>query len=198
MMRDRMIDRRAGFTLVELLVAVAVSLVLVSAATLVLSVGMRTFASTAGSGEAELRDVQFVSALSQDIASAMPLNGGAFIGDATSMTFPRLLSPTRRLSGIAIAHVSWIHDARRGWVRVLTLSDGGTTQETFGRMVDVRVAYAGVGDEIPPSGAASVEWSDQWTHQRFPGVVRIEARGFALQVALACSSYTLTEEEADK
>lgn len=195
---DGMIDRYSGFTLVELLVAVAVSLVLVSAATLVLAVGMRTFASTAGSGEAELRKVQLVSALSQDITSAMPLNGGAFIGDSTSMTFPRLLSPTRRLGDVVIVNVSWHHDAQHGWIRVLTFPDGNATQETFGRMSDVCVTYAGDGDEAPPSGMAAVEWYDQWTHQRLPGVVRIKARGFALQAAVVCSSYTLIEAETGK
>lgn len=198
MMRDSIRDRYMGFTLVELLIAVAVSLVLVSATMLVLSAGMRTFASTAGSGEAELRDVQLVSTLSQDIASAMSLNGGVFIGDSASMTFPRLLSPTRRLSDVAVANVSWTHDARLGWVRVLTLSDGGTTQETFGRMEDVRVTYAGDGDDSASHDRAAVEWLDQWTHQRFPGVVRIEARGFALEVAVACSAYRHAEGEAVK
>jgi len=198
MMYDTTIGRPSGFTLVELLVAVSISLVLVSAAALVLSVGMRTFASTAGSGEAELREVQFVSALAQDIASAMPLNGDAFIGNAASMTFPRLLSPTRRLGDVVIAFVSWNHDARHGWVRVLTLPDGGTTREAFGRMEDVRLSYAGDGDDSSPSGAAAVEWFDQWTHRRFPGVVQIKARGFALQVALMCSAYTLAEEESHR
>ena len=192
------VKQRHGFTLVELLIAVAVSIVLVSSATLVLSVGMRTFASTAGSGEAELCEVQLVSTLVQDITSALPLNGGAFVGDSTSMAFPRLLSPTRQLGDVGIAHISWVHHARHGWVRVLTFLDGSVMQETFGRMHDVRLTFAGDVDESPSSGSTAVEWYDQWTQRRFPGVVRIEARGFSLQVALACSSYTLAEEEAEE
>lgn len=195
MRSTRMISGRSGFTLIELLIAVAISLVLVSAAALVLSVGMRTFASTAGSGEAELREVELVSALVQDIASAMPLNGGAFVGDSVSMTFPRLLSLTRKLGDLGIVHVSWVHEAQRGWVRVLTGLDGSVTQELFGRMDDVRLTYAG-DTESPTVGSTAVEWNDQWTHRHFPGVVRIEARAFALQVALACSPYTLTGEGA--
>lgn len=196
MNREQTLDRRLGFTLVELLIAVAVSIVLVTAATLVLSVGMRTFASTAGSGESELREVQLVSALTRDITSALPLNDGAFIGKSASMTFPRLVSPTRRSGDATIALVSWTHDARRGWVRTLTLPEGNISHETFGRMRNVRLSYAGDSDEPSSSGSSEVDWRDAWAEPSFPGVVRIEADAFALEVALACSAYTLAEEEA--
>lgn len=187
---------RTGFTLVELLIAVAVSTVLIAAATLVVSAGMRSFASASATGENELRRVTLVSALSQDIASAMPLNGIQFTGERTSMSFPRMLSMTHSTNSTTLVTVTWEHSPDRGIVRTLTLYDGTSTRESFGRFPHLFLSYAGDDDGVKTPVAKAVVWQDRWTQRRFPGVVRIDVGDFTMEGCVACSDFALAGEEA--
>lgn len=188
----------AGFTLVELLIAVAVSTVLIAATALVVSAGMRTFASASTTGENELRRVMLVSALNQDIASAMPLNGIQFTGEHSTMSFPRMLSMTHSTNSTTIVTVTWEHSPERGMVRTLTLYDGTTTRESFGHFPHLFLSYAGDDDEENALPLRTVVWQDRWTPRRFPGVVRVDVGDFILEVSVACSDFALADEEAPK
>ncbi len=181
----------AGFTLVELLIAVAISTVLITAVTLVICAGMRSFASASASGENDLRRVRLVSALSQDIASAMPMNGIRFTGERMRMSFPRMLSMTHSTNSITIMTVIWEHSPDRGIVRTLTSYDGTSTSESFGRFPHWLLSYAGdeEGDKAP--AAKAVAWQERWTGSRFPGVVRIDVGDFTMDVGVSCSDFAL-------
>ncbi len=189
---------RVGFTLVELLIAVAVSTVLIAATALVVSAGMRTFASASTTGENELRRVMLVSALNQDIASAMPLNGIPFRGEHATMSFPRMLSMTHSTNSITIVTVTWEHSPERGIVRTLTQYDGTITHESFGHFPHFFLSYAGDDDEANAPTHKTVVWQDRWTPRRFPGVVRVDVGDFIVEVSVACSNFALGEEEVGK
>ncbi len=189
---------RAGFTLVELLIAVAVSTVLIGATALVVSAGMRTFASASATGENELRRVLLVSALNQDIASAMPLNGIQFTGEHATMSFPRMLSMTHSTNSTTLVTVTWEHSPDRGIVRTLTLGDGTITRESFGHFPHLFLSYAGDDDDSTAPALRTIVWQDRWTPRRFPGVVRVDVGDFILEVGVACSDFALADGEAPK
>ncbi len=188
----------AGFTLVELLIAMAVSTVLIAATALVVSAGMRSFASVSTTAENELRRVMLVSALNQDIASAMPLNGIRFSGEHTTMSFPRILSMTHSTNSTTIVTVTWEHTPDRGMVRSLTQYDGTTTHESFGRFPHLFLSYAGDNDDSTAPALRTVAWQDRWMPRRFPGVVRVDVGDFIQEVSVACSDFSLAEEEDSK
>ena len=188
----------AGFTLVELLIAVAVSTVLIAATALVVSSGMQSFASASTTGENELRRVMLVSALNQDIASAMPLNGIQFIGEHTTMSFPRMLSMTHSTNSTTIVTVTWGHSPDRGMVRTLTQYDGTTNHELFGHFPHFFLSYAGNDDDENAPALRTIVWQDRWTPRRFPDVVRVDVGDFILEVSVACSDFVLADEDASK
>lgn len=189
---------RAGFSLVELLIAVAVSTVLIGATALVVSAGMRTFASASTTGENELRRVMLVSALNQDIASAMPLNGIQFTGEHTTMSFPRMLSMTHSTNSTTLVTVTWEHSPDRGMVRTLTQYDGTITHESFGHFPHLFLSYAGDDDDSTAPALRTVVWQDRWTPRRFPGVVRVDVGDFIVEVSVLCSDFALADEETLK
>lgn len=188
----------AGFTLVELLIAVAVSTVLIAAVTLVVSAGMRSFASASKAGEKDVRRVRLVSALSQDIASAMPLNGIRFTGEHMKMSFPRMLSITRTTNSVTLMTVTWEYSPDRGIVRTLTSYDGTSTSESFGLFPHLFLSYTGDDDGDKVQDLRVVVWQENWTRNRFPGVVRIDVGDFIMDVGVSCSDFALDGKEDGK
>lgn len=183
----------SAFTLIELLIATAISAIVIVAVSAVISAGMRTFASVAGAGEDELRRVRLVSAIEQDLASAMPLNGLKFEGEGSRMSFPRMVSFSRSTNSTAIVGITWARDAGGGIVRTLTRADETETKEDFGRTPNFRIAYAGEDGEggLP---AKTLTWTDEWKRDAFPGILRVDFGDFTLVTAVMCSGFALEKE----
>lgn len=187
--------RDRAFTLIELLIATAISAVVIAAASAVISAGMRTFASVSAAGEDALRRVQLVSALEQDLASAMPLNGLKFEGEGSRMSFPRMVSFSRSTNATAIVKIQWERDAGGGIVRTLTRADKTETKERFGRTQNFRIVYAGAEEGESPPSAKTLTWTDEWKRESFPGIVRVDFGDFTLASAVMCSGFALETED---
>jgi len=185
----------SAFTLIELLIATAISAGVIVAASAVISAGMRTFASVSAAGEDELRRVRLVSAIEQDLASAMPLNGLKFEGEGSRMSFPRMVSFSRSTNSTAIVGITWARDAGGGIVRTLTRADETETKEVFGRTPNFRIAYAGEEDGGNRVPVKTPTWTDEWKREAFPGIVRVDFGDFTLATAVMCSGFALEKED---
>lgn len=91
--------RHFGFTLVELLVAMATGLLVVTAALLALSTTFSAWTKLAAGGSL-LETQRALLRLERDIASALPLPDAPFSGDTTTLSIP-----LERASTLAVA--SW-------------------------------------------------------------------------------------------
>lgn len=185
----------AAFTLVELLIAVAISTIVIFAVSGVVSMGLKSFASVSTVGERNIRRVQLVSALEQDLASAMPLNGVKFDGGRDSMSFARLVSLTHSTNTTTIMKINWTRDAAGVVVRTLTRPDDSIVSESFGPALNFKLSYAGLGDGEKREKMTAVTWVDEWKHGKFPGLVRIDLGDLSFDVAVACSNFVLDKEK---
>ena len=184
-----------AFTLIELLIATAISAIVMLATGAVISAGLRTFASVSAAGGDELLRVRLVSALEQDIASAMPLGGMKFEGEGSRMSFPRMVSFSHSTNATAIVKIQWGRDVCGGIVRTLTRADETQTKEDFGRSANFRIAYAGGGDGADRLPSRTLTWTDDWTRDAFPGIVRVDFGDFTLASAVMCSEFALETED---
>ena len=185
----------AAFTLVELLVAVAISTIVIFAVSGVVSMGLKSFASVSTVGERNIRRVQLVSALEQDLASAMPLNGVKFEGGRDAVSFARLVSLTHSTNTTTIMKISWTRDAAGVVVRTLTRPDDSVVSESFGPVLNFKLNYAGTGDGEKREKMTAVTWVDEWKHGKFPGLVRINLGDLSFDVSVACSNFALDKEK---
>lgn len=160
---------RAAFTIVEFLIAGAISALLMAAAAIALSSGMRASARIASSGHGAAEEAAFLRILQSDIASAAPLNGDKFVGDPRAMSFARLASPSASTNRIETARVEWRLHPVRGAVRTLAFAGGATPPQTFALKKPPLFSYAGkASDDSPPDTA----FSETWTAENYPGLVR--------------------------
>ena len=185
----------AAFTLVELLIAAAISTVVIFAVSGVVSMGLKSFASVSTVGERNIRRVQLVSALEQDLASAMPLNGVKFEGGRDSMSFARLVSPTHSTNATTVVKISWTRDAAGVVVRTLTQPDASIVSESFGPALNFKLNYAGADDGEKREKIMTVTWVDEWKRNKLPGLVRINLGDLSFDVSVSCSNFALDKED---
>ena len=185
--------RRHAFTLVELLVASAAAGLAMIAAAAAISAALRSFASVSASGDDGTRRVLMLAALEQDLASAMPLGGSSFAGEDDAMTFARLFSPSRSDGDAVVAIVRWSRDADGVMVRTLTRagSDDPLSVERFGPASVFRLAYAGAREPA----AETLEWTDAWTGETMPGLVRATVGDLVVEAAVMQANFALPGKE---
>jgi Type II secretory pathway, component PulJ len=160
---------RAAFTLIELLIAGTISALLMAAAAIALAAGMRASARVAAAGNGAAEEAAFLRILQSDIASAAPLNGAKFAGDARAMAFARLASPGASAGSIEAARVEWRILPARGAVRTLTFASGATHSQSFALKNPPPFSYAGKPSDNSPPDAA---FSETWAAENYPGLVR--------------------------
>jgi prepilin-type N-terminal cleavage/methylation domain-containing protein len=185
--------RRHAFTLVELMVATAAAGLAMIAAAAAISAALRSFASVSASGGDGTRRVLMLAALEQDLASAMPLGGTSFAGEGDAMTFARLVSPSRSDGDAVVAIVRWSRDADGVMVRTLTRAgdDAPPAVERFVPAPVFRLAYAGARE----TAAETLEWTDAWTGETPPGLVRATVGDLVVEAAVMSANFALPGKE---
>ena len=185
--------RRHAFTLVELLVASAAAGLAMIAAAAAISAALRSFASVSTAGDDGTRRVLMVAALEQDLASAMPLGGTPFAGENDAMSFARLVSPSRAEGDAVVATVRWNRDDAGVMVRTLTRagSDDPLSVERFGPASVFRLAYAGAREPA----AETLEWTDAWTGETIPGLVRATVGDLVVEAAVMQANFARSGKE---
>lgn len=188
---------RAGFTLVELMIAAAIGTLIVVASLGVMSVGMTSFATVRTSGSTEQELARFVAAISADMRSAMPVGGVRFAGASDRVSFARLWSPSRTTNHVEAVRIEWKTAPEGGMVRTLTRPDGTEIAEHFAAIGIVRFAFAGITWEDGTPAPSEIEIFDEWTRKNYPGIVRIKFGADSVDVSVSCSNYAIARRDAE-
>lgn len=180
---------RAGFTLVEVLVASAVAVVLAVAVAGVLHAGFSAWSRVAARPDAEaaLARLDAFEALRADVASALPLRDAPFRGDARGFSSARLLAPALPDEPARPVLVRWA-PASGGAVR--ELRDPGADLPFSSRPFagSLRLSYARLLRPATSNAPAELAWSDEWTRDALPAAVRAEWGSLRADIAVACAA----------
>lgn len=183
--RSTRTSRAAGFTLVEVLVASVVAVAVAGAAAAVLWQGLRANAAVASNRAAEegLARLALAEALRADVASAAPLHGVPFRGDARGFSAARLRAAPGTAPGPAAAvRFEWV-PAPDG--RSMLRREAGAPRGDLALAPPVpypapdgapRFSYAAlVPDPADTNAPPSLVWSDEWAEEdarALPALVR--------------------------
>jgi len=170
---------RCGFTLVELLVAMAVAAAVVTLTGIALHAGFLSWARLSSGSSSDLETVRLIAELERDVASALPMLETGFSGTPEACEIPRL-RPAR--GGIALpVLVRWSYDPETATAlreeRGLLPSDSpepAPRTSSFQPVPRPRFSYA-----PPPQEptAAVPAWQEAWVSPGFtnlPASVRVD------------------------
>ncbi len=168
--------RQAGFTLMEVLVALTLAGLLMLLLTGGLQVGARAWQGGEGASEGWSRIGAVQRVLRARLQGALPLPAEdpaevAFTGTRTGFAFVRPLAPQDRPGGLQRLEVQLLDGTV--WLDWRNLVDGSRRREPLLEGVaELRLAYFGSGRAGRAPG-----WQGDWLHQAvLPSLVRIELR----------------------
>ncbi len=205
-------SRRAGFTLAEVLVAVAVAAVVAALCGVALWQGFRVQARVAGNpaAEADLARLALAEALRADVASAAPLASVPFRGDARGFSAARLRAAPGAAPGApaAVVRFSWAPAPDgRAMLRRETPVAAAEGALALARAVPhpapdgpPRFSYAALAPG--PAGtndAPALVWSDAWTDPAAPpALVRASFGATVLDLDVARAAPAARERKSER
>jgi prepilin-type N-terminal cleavage/methylation domain-containing protein len=169
---------RPGFTLVELLVVVAILGVAVTVVAAALAGGIRAWDAARTFNTVELASLTGLRVLHRDLMNSLPFYAVNFAGTSAQMSFAALINdaPGTPETQRRIGSVVYGFDPRRGVLfrrqRAFpsSASPSERSEEIAGGLRDAGFLYAPA-----PEGDEEPEWHDTWTDTtNYPGAVRIK------------------------
>ena len=203
----------AGLTLIELIIAISLSAVIMTACAICVSTVVKGWGHVRLRDTSKLAQARVVSVLQRDIASAVLLNETLFEGSSSSMSFSRLSQIYFADYGVLTipCHIEWSRNAAGNLIRKeTTITDIPSlkyeNEIDFGKCSTFLLRYAGVplSAETPKPNPLvqaplkpTYEWQSEWPRlQYYPAAVQVQLEDF--QFLARVMVYSAPDSQAPK
>lgn len=187
------VHRPAGFTLVELLIAITVSVIVFAACAASLGAAARAWAAVASASDEDLLRLEMMIAMQRDAAAAAPFLGIEFSGGSSAMSFAALSAQGKSEDMLRPQFVTWSRNADGRIVRTSRPAAGAENpdcelevKKVYCKTPSFALRFAGRRDssentgETPPSGERTgeyIEWFPEWEKPEMPRLVELSMDG---------------------